>query len=91
MVNRKPEGRYFWLGLGCAQTASNTLPFIDSTLRHPGCKMVGLYGKVLAIGASWRHNRCCNALILSFPRRRRAWFNGLRNNMGHPSQIRLAA
>lgn len=91
MVNRKAEGRYFWLGSRCAQTASNTLPFIDSTLRHPGCKMVGLFGQVLAIGASWRHNRGCNALILSFPRRRRAWFNGLWSNAVHPPQIRLAA
>lgn len=91
MVDRMPEGRYVWLSPGCAPTASNALAFIDSTLRHLGCKMVGLFGQVLAIGASWRHNRGCNALILSFPRRRRAWFNGPWSNAGHPPQIRLAA
>lgn len=91
MVDRMPEGRYFWLSPGCAQTASNALAFIDSTLRHLGCKMVGLFGQVLAIGASRRHNRGCNALILSFQRGRRAWFNGLWSNTGHPPQIRLAA
>jgi hypothetical protein len=53
--------------------------------------MVGLYGQVLAIAASWRDNRGCYALILSFPRRRQAWFNGLWSNTGHPPQIRLAA
>lgn len=91
MVDRMPEGRFFWPGPDCAQTASNTLAFIDSTLRHLGCKMVGLYGQVLAIAASWRDNRCCYALILSFPRRRQAWFNGLWSNTGHPPQVRLAA
>ena len=33
----------FWLGAGGAQTASNALAFIDSTLHQLGCKMVGLF------------------------------------------------
>lgn len=50
-----------------------------------------LHGQVLAIGASWHHNRDYNTLILSFPRRRRAWFMGLWSDAGHPPLIRLAA
>ncbi|MFO7543308.1 MAG: hypothetical protein R6W97_10975, partial [Thiobacillus sp.] len=41
-----------------------------------------LHGQVLAIGASWHRDDERNTLILSVPRRRRVWFEGLWSNAG---------
>jgi hypothetical protein len=46
-----------------------------------------LHGQVLAIGASWHRDADNNTLILSLPRKRRAWFMGLWSNSEHPPVI----
>lgn len=43
-----------------------------------------LHGLVLAIGASWHPDATQNRLLLSVPRRKRAWFSGLWDNASSP-------
>ena len=50
-----------------------------------------LHSQVLAIGASWHRDADHNTLILSPPRKRRAWFMGLWSNSGHPLIIPVAS
>ena len=46
-----------------------------------------LHGQVLAISASWHRDAENNTLILSLPRKRRAWFMGLWTRSDDPPVI----
>jgi hypothetical protein len=46
-----------------------------------------LHGLVLTIGGSWHHDASQNRLMLSVPRRKRAWFAGLWANASAPPVI----
>jgi hypothetical protein len=50
-----------------------------------------LHGQVLAIGASWHREADNNTLILSLPRKRRAWFKGLWTRSEDPPVIPVSA
>lgn len=50
-----------------------------------------LHDQVLAVGAAWHRDPSRNELMLSVPRRRRAWFAGLWANARHPPVIPVPA
>jgi hypothetical protein len=86
---------YFWAteaALGFAMLAYNLMSlFRQAVLRSKVQPTLStLHGQVLAVGASWHRDPNNNTLILSVPRRRRAWFSGLWSNAGHPPVIPVA-
>lgn len=82
----------FWAteaALGFAMLAYNLMSLFRQAVMRTKVQhtLATLHGQVLAIGASWHRDASCNTLILSVPRRRRAWFEGLWSNAGHPPVI----
>ena len=57
---------------------------LRSRIQHT---LLTLHGLVLAIGGSWHHGASQNRLMLSVPRRKRAWFSGLWANASAPPVI----
>ena len=86
----------FWAteaALGFAMLAYNLMSLFRQAVMRTKVQptLATLHGQVLAVGASWHRDIANNTLILSVPRRRRAWFMGLWSNAGHPPVIPLAA
>lgn len=50
-----------------------------------------LHQQVLAVGAFWHRDSTRNQLLLAVSRRRRAWFEGLWANAGHPPVLPVQA
>ncbi|MEI7993890.1 MAG: hypothetical protein WCH01_03200 [Methylococcaceae bacterium] len=50
-----------------------------------------LHQQVLAVGAFWNRAPNQNQLLLAVSRRRRAWFEGLWANAGHPPVLPVQA
>jgi hypothetical protein len=84
--------RNFWAteaALGFAMLAYNLMSLfrqavLRSRVQHT---LSTLHGLVLAIGGSWHKNASQNRLMLSVPRRKRAWFSGLWANASAPPVI----
>ncbi len=84
--------RDFWAteaALGFAMLAYNLMSLfrqavLRSRVQHT---LSTLHGLVLAIGASWHKGAGQNRLMLSVPRRKRAWFAGLWANASAPPVI----
>lgn len=84
--------RDFWAteaALGFAMLAYNLMSLfrqavLRSRIQHT---LSTLHGLVLAIGASWHRDASQNRLMLSVPRRKRAWFAGLWANACAPPVI----
>ncbi|MDR1276325.1 MAG: IS1380 family transposase [Candidatus Accumulibacter sp.] len=84
--------RNFWAteaALGFAMLAYNLMSLfrqavLRSRIQHT---LSTLHGLVLSIGASWHRDASQNRLMLSLPRRKRAWFAGLWNHASVPSVI----
>jgi hypothetical protein len=84
--------RDFWAteaALGFAMLAYNLMSLfrqavLRSRIQHT---LSTLHGLVLAIGGSWHTNASQNRLMLSVPRRKRAWFAGLWANASAPPVI----
>lgn len=81
----------FWAteaALGFAMLAYNLMSLfrqavLRSRVQHT---LSTLHGLVLAIGASWHPDAAQNRLLLSVPRRKRAWFSGLwEHASSHPT------
>lgn len=82
----------FWAteaALGFAMLAYNLMSvFRQAVLRSRVQHTLStLHGLVLAIGASWHRSKGENRLMLSVPRRKRAWFAGLWANASAPPAI----
>ena len=84
--------RDFWAteaALGFAMLAYNLMSLfrqavLRSRIQHT---LSTLHGLVLAVGASWHNDTSRNILLLSVPRRKRAWFAGLWANASAPPVI----
>lgn len=84
--------RDFWAteaALGFAMLAYNLMSLfrqavLRSRVQHT---LSTLHGLVLAIGGSWHKDASQNRLMLSVPRRKRAWFSGLWTNASAPPVI----
>jgi Transposase DDE domain group 1 len=84
--------RDFWAteaALGFAMLAYNLMSLfrqavLRSRIQHT---MSTLHGLVLAVGGSWHKDASQNRLMLSVPRRKRAWFSGLWANASAPPVI----
>jgi len=84
--------RDFWAteaALGFAMLAYNLMSLfrqavLRSRIQHT---LSTLHGLVLAIGGSWHQDASQNRLMLSVPRRKRAWFSGLWANASAPPVI----
>lgn len=84
--------RDFWAteaALGFAMLAYNLMSLfrqavLRSRIQHT---LSTLHGLVLAIGASWHQDAGQRRLMLSVPRRKRAWFSGLWANASAPPVI----
>jgi hypothetical protein len=84
--------RDFWAteaALGFAMLAYNLMSLfrqavLRSRVQHT---LSTLHGLVLAIGGSWHKDASQNRLMLSVPRRKRAWFAGLWANASAPPLI----
>ena len=84
--------RDFWAteaALGFAMLAYNLMSLfrqavLRSRIQHT---LSTLHGLMLAIGASWHQDASQNRLMLSVPRRKRAWFAGLWANVSAPPVI----
>ena len=86
----------FWAteaALGFAMLAYNLMSLFRQAVMRTKVQptLATLHGQVLAVGASWHRDTANNTLILSVPRRRRAWFMGSWSNAGHPPVIPVAA
>lgn len=75
--------------LGFAMLAYNLMSLFRQAVMRAKVQptLATLHHQVLAVGAAWHRDRSRNQLILSVPRRRRAWFEGLWANAGHPPVI----
>lgn len=84
--------RDFWAteaALGFAMLAYNLMSLfrqavLRSRVQHT---LSTLHGLVLTVGGSWHKDAHQNRLILSVPRRKRAWFSGLWANASSPPVI----
>lgn len=86
----------FWAteaALGFAMLAYNLVSLFRQAVMRSKVQatLSTLHGQVLAVGASWHHSPKNNTLILSVPRRRRAWFMGLWSHTDHPPVIPVTA
>jgi len=82
----------FWAteaALGFAMLAYNLMSvFRQAVLRSRVQHTLStLHGLVLAVGGAWHRDASQNRLMLSLPRRKRAWFAGLWANAAGPPQI----
>ena len=75
--------------LGFAMLAYNLISLFRQAVMRAKVQptLLTLHQQVLAVGASWHRDPERNILMLSVPRRRRAWFDGLWTNAGHPPVI----
>lgn len=75
--------------LGFAMLAYNLISLFRQVVMRAKVQptLLTLHQQVLAVGASWHRDPERNILMLSVPRRRRAWFDGLWINAGHPPVI----
>jgi hypothetical protein len=71
--------------LGFAMLAYNLMSLFRQAVMRSKVQptLATLHQQVLAIGAYWHQDPKNNRLMLSVPRRRRAWFEGLWTNAGH--------
>jgi Transposase DDE domain group 1 len=84
--------RQFWAteaALGFAMLAYNLMSLfrqavLRSRVQHT---LSTLHGLVLAVGGSWHKDASQSRLMLSVPRRKRAWFSGLWANASAPPVI----
>ncbi|WP_043648315.1 hypothetical protein, partial [Chitinilyticum litopenaei] len=82
----------FWAteaALGFAMLAYNLMSLfrqavLRSRVQHT---LSTLHGLVLAIGGAWGQGSKQNHLMLSIPRRKRAWFSGLWANASAPPVV----
>jgi len=86
----------FWAteaALGFAMLAYNLMSLFRQAVMRTKVQhtLSTLHGQVLAIAASWHPDAERNTLILSVPRRRRGWFEGLWSHAGHPPVIPVVA
>ena len=84
--------RDFWAteaALGFAMLAYNLMSLLRQAVLRSRVQhtLSTLHGLVLAIGASWHKDAGQNRLMLSLPRRKRAWFAGLWANASAPPVI----
>ncbi len=84
--------RDFWAteaALGFAMLAYNLMSLFRQAVLRSRIQdtLSTLHGLVLAIGGSWHHDASQNRLLLSVPRRKRAWFSGLWANASAPPVI----
>jgi hypothetical protein len=84
--------RDFWAteaALGFAMLAYNLMGLLRQAVLRSRVQhtLSTLHGLVLAIGASWHKDAGQNRLMLSLPRRKRAWFAGLWANASAPPVI----
>jgi hypothetical protein len=82
----------FWAteaALGFAMLAYNLMSLFRQAVMRTKVQhtLSTLHGQVLAIGASWHREAERNTLILSVPRRRRGWFEGLWSHAGDPPTV----
>ena len=82
----------FWAteaALGMAMLAYNLMSlFRQAVLRSRIAHTLStLHGLVLAVSASWHKNAGQNRLMLSVPRRKRAWFVALWTNASTPTVL----
>jgi hypothetical protein len=87
--------RDFWAteaALGFAMLAYNLMSLFRQAVLRTRVQhtLPTLHGLVLAIGGSWHHDASQNKLMLSVPRRKRAWFAGLWANASAPPVIQGA-
>lgn len=87
--------RDFWAteaALGFAMLAYNLMSLFRQAVLRTRVQhtLSTLHGLVLAIGGSWHHDASQNKLMLSVPRRKRAWFAGLWANASAPPVIQGA-
>ena len=75
--------------LGFAMLAYNLMSLFRQAVMRARVQptLATLHNQVLAVGASRHRDPSRNELMLSVPRRRRAWFEGLWSNAGHPPVI----
>jgi Transposase DDE domain group 1 len=79
----------FWAteaALGFAMLAYNLMSLFRQAVLRSGIQhtLSTLHGLVLTIGGSWHKDASQNRLLLSVPRRKRAWFAGLWANAAAP-------
>lgn len=84
--------RDFWAteaALGFAMLAYNLMSLFRQAVLRARVQhtLSTLHGLVLAIGGSWHKDASQNRLLLSVPRRKRAWFSGLWANASAPPVI----
>jgi hypothetical protein len=82
----------FWAteaALGFAMLAYNLISLFRQAVLRTKVQptLATLHGQVLAIGASWHRDADNKTLILSLPRKRRAWFKGLWSRLDDPPVI----
>ena len=82
----------FWAteaALGFAMLAYNLMSLFRQAVMRSRVQhtLSSLHGLVLAIGGSWHKDASQNRLMLSVPRRKRAWFSGLWANASAPPLI----
>ncbi len=87
--------RDFWAteaALGMAMLAYNLMSLFRQAVMRSRVQyhLSTLHGLVLAIGGSWDRGPGKNHLLLSVPRRKRAWFSGLWANASDPPKISFA-
>ncbi len=75
--------------LGFAMLAYNLMSLFRQAVMRTKVQptLLTMHQQVLAVGASWHRDPERNTLMLSVPRRRRAWFDGLWANAGQSPVI----
>jgi hypothetical protein len=84
----------FWAteaALGFAMLAYNLMSLFRQAVMRSRVQhtLSTLHGLVLTVGASWHKDASQNRLVLSVPRRKRAWFSGLWAHAAAPPLIPL--
>ena len=79
--------------LGFAMLAYNLMSIFRQAVMRAKIQptLATLHQQVLAVGAFWHRDPKQNQLLLAVSRRRRAWFEGLWANAGHPPVLPVQA
>ena len=79
--------------LGFAMLAYNLMSVFRQAVMRARIQptLATLHQQVLAVGAFWHRDPKQNQLLLAVSRRRRAWFEGLWANAGHPPVLPIQA
>jgi len=79
--------------LGFAMLAYNLVSVFRQAVMRTRIQptLATLHQQVLAVGAFWHRDPERNQLLLAVSRRRRAWFEGLWANAGHPPVLPVQA